>query len=206
MNPAGSFYYPINSVTEETVINKSRFICFLEHCKSADEAKNIVAKIATIYPDAGHHCYAFVAGNPSNSQSYGFNDDGEPGGTAGRPMLSALQGHEIGQICAVVVRYFGGIKLGTGGLQRAYGGCVRSALLKLETQLAVPHSEASLVCSYDMSSNVNHVLAGLGVEIIQQDFAGDIQMRLNIPDHHYQQLQQRLTTISSGLLQLVKID
>ncbi|MBR7298722.1 IMPACT family protein, partial [Klebsiella pneumoniae] len=90
------------------------------------------------HPDARHHCVAWVAGAPDDSQQLGFSDDGEPAGTAGKPMLAQLMGSGVGEITAVVVRYYSGILLGTGGLVKAYGGGVNQALRQLATQRKTP--------------------------------------------------------------------
>ena len=109
-----------------TVIEKSKFICYLKHVESEDDARSFVAQIKKKHFDATHNCSAFVA--DANGTISRFSDDGEPQGTAGFPMLDALLKREIFEVCAVVTRYFGGIKLGAGGLVRAYSGAVTSAL------------------------------------------------------------------------------
>ncbi|STJ21049.1 Xaa-Pro dipeptidase [Escherichia coli] len=101
---------------------KSRFITLLAHTDGVEAAKAFVESVRAEHPDARHHCVAWVAGAPDDSQQLGFSDDGEPAGTAGKPMLAQLMGSGVGEITAVVVRYYGGILLGTGGLVKAYGG------------------------------------------------------------------------------------
>lgn len=101
------------SVVEE--IKKSRFITLLAHTDGVAAAKAFVESVRADHPDARHHCVAWVAGPPDDSQQLGFSDDGEPAGTAGKPMLAQLMGSGVGEITAVVVRYYGGILLGTGG-------------------------------------------------------------------------------------------
>ncbi|CAA2929418.1 IMPACT family member YigZ [Arsenophonus endosymbiont of Bemisia tabaci Q2] len=104
----------------------------MEHTDGIAEAKIFIQTIKHKYPDARHHCSAYVAGRPDDCQKLGFSDDGEPTGTAGKPTITQLSSH-IGEITLVVVRYFGGIKLGTGGLVRAYGNSVEHALNLLNT-------------------------------------------------------------------------
>lgn len=127
--------YPIPAapLVWEQEIKKSRFIAYINHTVTPEEGKAFVEAIRAKEPTARHHCWAFVAGPPTDSRVLGFSDDGEPSGTAGKPMLAQLQGSGIGEITAVVVRYFGGIKLGTGGLVRAYGGTLSLALSELTT-------------------------------------------------------------------------
>ncbi|MGR7919524.1 YigZ family protein [Zobellella denitrificans] len=125
---------PAGPLVWEQDIKKSRFIAYLAHTPDPTAAKAFIEAVRAREPAAGHHCWAFVAGAPTDSRVLGFSDDGEPSGTAGKPILAQLQGSGIGEITAVVCRYFGGIKLGTGGLVRAYGGTVASALAQLETR------------------------------------------------------------------------
>jgi uncharacterized YigZ family protein len=111
------------------------------------------------HPDARHHCVAWVAGPPDDSQQLGFSDDGEPAGTAGKPMLAQLMGSGVGEITAVVVRYYGGILLGTGGLVKAYGGGVHQALAQLTTQRKTPLTAYTLQCEYGQLAGVETLLA-----------------------------------------------
>lgn len=114
-------------------IKKSLFITQLAHTASIDEAKAFIDTVRQQHNEAGHNCWGFVAGRPENSMLWGFSDDREPSGTAGKPILSQLSGSGVGEICAVVTRYSGGVKLGTGGLVKAYGGGVQQALKLLQT-------------------------------------------------------------------------
>ena len=122
------YLIPKSAVVFEEEIKKSRFITYLQHTEGLEQAKAFWAEVKAQHPTARHHCWAAVAGKPTDSQQLGFSDDGEPAGTAGKPMLSALQGSQVGEISAVVVRYYGGLLLGTGGLVRAYGNGVQQAL------------------------------------------------------------------------------
>jgi len=120
----------------------------LQHTEGLEQAKAFWVEIKSQHPNARHHCWAAVAGKPTDSQQLGFSDDGEPAGTAGKPMLSALQGSQVGEISAVVVRYYGGILLGTGGLVRAYGNGVQQALKLLETERKVERQLFQVHCDY----------------------------------------------------------
>ncbi|CAG8999511.1 MAG: IMPACT family member YigZ [Candidatus Celerinatantimonas neptuna] len=123
-----SFEIIQDAVECQQVIKKSRFITHLLPVADKYQAMSEIEQIRQEYPDARHHCWAFIAGAPDDTQVLGFSDDGEPNGTAGKPILAQLRGSGLGYICAVVVRYFGGVKLGTGGLVRAYGSSVGQAL------------------------------------------------------------------------------
>lgn len=141
------YLIPKSAVVFEEEIKKSRFITYLQHTEGLEQAKAFWAEIKALHPNARHHCWAAVAGKPTDSQQLGFSDDGEPAGTAGKPMLSALQGSQIGEISAVVVRYYGGILLGTGGLVRAYGNGVQQALKLLETERKVERQLFQVNCA-----------------------------------------------------------
>ena len=187
-------------VIEETIVNRSRFICYLSPCDSAAVAKQFLKKLQNLHPQASHHCHAFISGRNEDSQSYGFSDDGEPSGTAGRPMLAVLQGSQIGELCAVVVRYFGGTKLGTGGLQRAYGGSVRQALTLLETKIKIPMVHKRLACQYTQVKDVLYILAQHGVETLQQEYNEQAIFTLAIPEEKLDEIALQLQTYSSGQL------
>ncbi|WP_445496185.1 IMPACT family protein [Photorhabdus sp. SF281] len=188
------------SLTEE--IKKSRFITLLEHTCGVDEAKAFIQQIKAQYPDARHHCWAFVAGAPDDSQQLGFSDDGEPSGTAGKPMLSQLMGNNIGEITAVVVRYFGGIKLGTGGLVRAYGNSVQQALKLLETKYKVPQKICSLQCEYAHISMIEQLLQKSEGQIIASEYAESVTLRISLPATLVGEVGDKLRDLSRGVLYL----
>ncbi|MFV0449871.1 MAG: YigZ family protein [Vibrio sp.] len=127
------YFIPNEPVIFEEEIKKSRFITYLAHTPTIEAAKTFVEQIKQQHADARHHCWGFIAGRPEDSMRWGFSDDGEPSGTAGKPILAQLSGSGVGEITAVVIRYYGGIRLGTGGLVKAYGGGVQQALKLLQT-------------------------------------------------------------------------
>ncbi len=190
------------AVIDETIVTRSRFICYLKPCASNVDAKLFIKSLQALHPQANHHCYAFIAGRPENSQLYGFSDDGEPSGTAGKPMLSMLMGSNIGELCAVVVRYFGGTKLGPGGLQRAYGGSVKQALALLPTKLKIPMVRKTLACQYSQVNDVLYYVEQFGGEITQQDYNENVVLTLALPDEKIELFQLQLQTMSAGQLTL----
>ncbi|MGD8112677.1 YigZ family protein [Vibrio sp. TRT 17S01] len=127
------YLIPASEITFEEEIKKSVFITHLTHTPTIESAKAYVECIKQKHNAARHNCWGFVAGRPEDSMKWGFSDDGEPSGTAGKPILAQLSGSGVGEITAVVTRYSGGIKLGTGGLVKAYGGGVQQALKLLQT-------------------------------------------------------------------------
>jgi len=194
------YHISVNEVTEETIVNRSRFICYLRPCTSTEGARLIVKELQRLHPQASHHCYAYLSGRPNDSQGYGFSDDGEPSGTAGRPMLATLQGGNVGEVCAVVVRYFGGTKLGTGGLQRAYSASVRQALMLLKTKLKIPMVHKTLACQYTQINDVLHLLEQAGGKVTAQDYSEDVALSLCVPIDQVDNVQQQLQTLSAGKL------
>lgn len=162
-------------------IKRSRFIVDIAHTPGVALAKDYVQRIKQEYPDARHHCWAYVAAAPNNSVDIGFSDDGEPSGTAGKPILAQLQGSGVGEICAVVTRYFGGIKLGTGGLVKAYGGSVQQALALLELSTKQLTTDVDLYFSYGEQKTVEHALLEVNGKVLEQHFAEDIHQRVAVP-------------------------
>ncbi|WP_286263864.1 YigZ family protein [Thalassotalea atypica] len=203
---SASYHIASNEVIEETIVTRSRFICYLFPCDSAGQAKHHVKQLQAEHPQANHHCYAFLAGAPNDSQLYGFSDDGEPSGTAGRPMLATLQGSEIGQVCAVVVRYFGGTKLGTGGLQRAYSASVRNALVHLQSVVKIPMKFRTLSCEYHQVNDVLHLVELTQSSVNSQDYQEKVIFVLAIPEDQLKLFEQQLLTLSAGQLILTKQD
>ena len=179
-----SWLIPAAPVTVVEEIKKSRFITLLAHTDGVEAAKAFVESVRAEHPDARHHCVAWVAGAPDDSQQLGFSDDGEPAGTAGKPMLAQLMGSGVGEITAVVVRYYGGILLGTGGLVKAYGGGVNQALRQLTTQRKTPLTEYTLQCEYSQLT-WGSVTAKLLTVIIRHSFCCGWRFRrrkwLNFP-------------------------
>ncbi|MGR5069568.1 YigZ family protein [Vibrio alfacsensis] len=127
------YLIPAELMQFEEEIKKSLFITYLAHTPSVEAAKAFVEQIKSKHSDARHNCWGFVAGRPEDSMKWGVSDDGEPSGTAGKPILAQLSGSGVGEITAIVTRYYGGIRLGTGGLVKAYGGGVQQALKQLQT-------------------------------------------------------------------------
>lgn len=193
------------AVEEETIVNRSRFICYLSPCTSTEEARALVKIQQVNHPQASHHCYAYLSAAPDDSQHYGFSDDGEPSGTAGKPMLSMLQGGNVGEVCAVVVRYFGGTKLGTGGLQRAYGASVRNALAKLPTTIKIPMVDKRLACQYTQVNDIQHLLELSGGSIKSQDYGQQVVFILSLPLEQVDNFAAQLQTMSAGQLSLTKV-
>ncbi|MFI8416251.1 IMPACT family protein [Serratia sp. NPDC078593] len=199
--------YPIPeatiSVSEE--IKKSRFITLLAPTCGIEAAKAFIQQVRDEHPTARHHCWAFVAGAPDDSQQLGFSDDGEPSGTAGKPILAQLMGSGIGEITAVVVRYYGGIKLGTGGLVKAYGSGVQQALKQIELVSKVPQLEYTLHCDYAQLALVENLLQQTEGQILHGEYGAAVSLHLALPATGVEAFGNKLRDLSRGNLQLSPI-
>lgn len=185
----------------EEEIKHSRFISFLFHCDDAEKFKLVLTNIRRDYPNASHYCYAYLAGSPADTVQMGSSDDGEPAGSAGRPMLAMLQGANLGEIGAVVVRYYGGTKLGVGGLVRAYTSGLRQGLRDLPTQMKQLRYQAKLRCDYAQLRDVEHILQQCDALIVDKHFADAVDIDFKIGKLQQDALTQALATLSQGTLQ-----
>ncbi len=197
---------PAAPVTFVEEIKKSRFITCLAYTEGVEAAKAFVESVRAEHPDARHHCVAWVAGPPNDSQQLGFSDDGEPAGTAGKPMLAQLMGSGIGEITAVVVRYYGGVLLGTGGLVKAYGGGVSQALAQLTTLRKTPLTEYTLQCEYGQLSGVETLLGQFSGKIVASEYEVFVRLRVALPQSEQAAFSTKLADFSRGALQLHKIE
>ncbi|KIS42897.1 IMPACT family protein [Kosakonia radicincitans] len=201
-----SWLIPAAPVTFSEEIKKSRFITLLAHTDGVEAAKAFVETVRAEHPDARHHCVAWVAGPPDDSQQLGFSDDGEPAGTAGKPMLAQLMGSGVGEITAVVVRYYGGVLLGTGGLVKAYGGGVQQALNQLATTRKMPLTEYTLSCDYAQLSGVETLLEQFEGKIVASEYQASVYLRVALPHSRLDAFSARLADFSRGTLQLLKTE
>ena len=157
----------------EIEIKKSRFLCFLHRCTSEEDAKAFILSIKKEHPSATHHCYAFVIGEHNEIQR--SNDDGEPAGTAGVPMLECLMKAEMQDIVAVTVRYFGGIKLGAGGLIRAYAKSVSSTLHSAPITKKQKMLEYTLAFPYPLIGKIDYLFRSQNIEILDKQYNEDVR-------------------------------
>ncbi|WP_339669455.1 YigZ family protein [Dasania marina] len=193
-----SYLVPQSAVRFELEEKRSRFICYLQPVHSRAQALGFLTQLKQQYPDASHHCWAYVIGNPQNPQSMAANDDGEPSGTAGKPMLQVLQYRQIGNIIAVVVRYFGGTKLGVGGLVRAYTAAVQQATEQLALQQHVPLSQLKLQCSYPCEAIVRHLIEQVQGRIVDADYGAEVKLCLELPSAEQAALLSQLGNQAPG--------
>ncbi|HEX9115489.1 MAG TPA: YigZ family protein, partial [Anaerolineae bacterium] len=160
------YLIPAARVRVEEVILRSRFITTVSVAPTVEGARSFVSEMRAEFSDATHNCFAFLVGPPGSSAQAGMSDDGEPAGTAGRPMLAVLSGCGAGDIAVVVTRYFGGTKLGTGGLVRAYSGGVKAALAELPLTEKVLRVTILAVGPYSWVTPVARLLPGFEVQLL----------------------------------------
>jgi uncharacterized YigZ family protein len=194
---------PASPARVEEVILRSRFITTAAPAGTPDEARAFIAGIRAEFPDASHHCYAFVAGPPGSTAQIGMSDDGEPGGTAGRPMLAVLLGSGVGDVAVVVTRYFGGTKLGTGGLVRAYSGGVKAVLAALPTREKVALAILLASGPYRWVTPMERLLPGFEAAVAEQEFAADVTWRITLPEERAAALAAALVELSHGEIEVV---
>ncbi|SJN59640.1 YigZ family protein [Vibrio ruber] len=189
---------PAASVRYDEEIKKSLFMTFLQHTPGIESAKAFIEQIKNHYPDARHHCWAFIAGRPDDSMKWGFSDDGEPSGTAGKPILAQLSGAQVGEITAVVVRYYGGVKLGTGGLVKAYGGGVQQALKQLQTIEKKITKTLNLALDYGLIPLAQSVIQQFGAQELAAQYLQRVVITIEIEIRYIDEFIQVITNKSSA--------
>ena len=180
----------------EIVEKKSRFIATVRRVETEEEAIAFIEEMKKKYWDARHNCSAFVIG--TRGELTRCSDDGEPSGTAGRPMLEVLLGEGIRNMAVVVTRYFGGLLLGTGGLVRAYTQAVKEGLNHCSVGTMVHGYEVLLNTDYNGIGKVLYLLGQYGLEPVDSDYGVDVTLQLQIADEQAERLKKELTEATSG--------
>lgn len=198
--------YPVPAALPEAphetslIIRRSRFLAQAAVCANKAEVRDFVARLRNLHPDATHNCWAAVPGSPGSTAQAGSSDDGEPHGTAGRPMLQILLHSGIGDICVVVTRWFGGVKLGTGGLVRAYQDSVRENLASLETTLKTPMTDLVLTMDYSHLDNMRRFLSSLEARVTDEDYQARVRLALTLPEENAPALMEHAAGLGKGAI------
>lgn len=182
---------------------KSRFIATLRRCESEKEAAAFIEEMKKKYWDARHNCSAFIIG--SRGELARCSDDGEPGGTAGRPMLEVLTGERLCNVAVVVTRYFGGVLLGAGGLARAYTQAVKSGLNNCRIGRMRAGFEAEITADYNGIGKILYLLGNMGIEPVSSDYAEKAALRVMVPVENLERLREELVEATSGRVGFEKI-
>lgn len=199
---SASYFIPAAPVTVEQTVKKSNFICYLSHTPSRQDAMSHILKVQEKHRDANHNCWAFIAGAPNDHGCWGMNDDGEPKGCAGKPMFNVIINSDLGEICVVVTRYFGGIKLGTGGMARAYSSTVGLALNQLERVEKIFYEAYTFVTDYSLLQRVEHLLGEVDAQVVNQQFTDKVTFQVNLTPESIEQVKNQLRDMSGGKILL----
>ena len=192
------YLIPARVYAFEEEIKKSLFITQLAHTDGIEQAKAFVSRVKGEHPSARHHCWGFVAGRPGDSMLFGFSDDGEPPGTAGKPILAQLSGSDIGEVTAVVTRYYGGIRLGTGGLVKAYGGGVQQALKGVVTLEKKIVTRLSLELDYAMVPVIRASLSRFLAYEVSTCYQETVRMIVEIEQRYVEDFSQTIVNKSGA--------
>lgn len=188
----------------EIVEKKSRFIATVRPVATEEEAMAFIEEMKKKYYDARHNCSAFVIGE--KGQLTRSSDDGEPSGTAGRPMLEVLLGSEIRNVAAVVTRYFGGTLLGTGGLVRAYSGVLKEALAACETVEKRFGVKLKIGIDYNGIGKIQYILASKQIETLESEYGADVAMTVMVPIALYEELKKELVEVTGARIKMEEIE
>lgn len=189
-----------HAVTARLEIKKSDFIAYAYPVHTREQAMFHVEQLRIKYPDARHWCWAYIIGDPDNTTSAGFDDDGEPSGTAGRPILNVLQHKSIGNIIIIVVRYFGGIKLGAGGLTRAYAGSAQAAVDEMQLCPYVAMAQVQIVADFANESQCRYVIESLNGTIDDVAYSKKVLLTVKLAERDIETLKTELAMAGKVLV------
>ena len=196
--------YRVPSAPVETTleIKRSRFVTCVQAAQCVQDAHDAIAAQRREHPDANHVCWAYIAGVPGSTTDLGCSDDGEPSGTAGKPMLNVLQHGDIAFVVATTARYFGGTKLGTGGLVRAYTQSVVNALNELQTAVWQPRVTTHVTAPFALESTLRQLAASHRAEITQVSYNDGVAMTLSLEAARLPELASALADASAGAIRV----
>jgi len=190
-------FIPSGCARAEIRVSNSRFLATAGPSASVAEARAFVAALRAEMPDASHHVYAYIIGHGATT-TLGMSDDGEPSGTAGRPVMSVLRGSGLGDVVLVVTRYFGGTLLGTGGLVHAYGDAARAVLEALPREEKIERRALRVRVSYAAYETAGRLVGAHGGSVTDEEFAADVTLRVLLPLAQVEPLTKALTEATAG--------
>ncbi len=196
---------PLEAVETEIRVVNSRFIASLSPANSVEEARAFLMETKKRFPDATHHVPAFIIGHGQSIISH-CTDDGEPQGTAGRPALAVLQGSGLGNVVVVITRYFGGTKLGTGGLVKAYGEAVKAVLELVKPAALVPTTTLMFSLPYPLYELGVRLVDSCRGLILQDEFGVDVTLTVQFEDTQLESFNQQLSNLTSGQVDAIIIE
>ncbi len=190
---------PAEEIRREIVIGGSRFIATLAPVFSIEEAKAFIARMRSEFDDATHNVPAYLIGGGNSIMAHA-SDDGEPSGTAGRPALAVLRGSDLGDVAVVITRYFGGTKLGTGGLVRAYTQATQAVVTDVSRAQKIMAYTTLLVAPYPLLERIRRLVDVVEGEILDEDFAADVTMTLRFQIDRFDAFENSVQELSAGKL------
>lgn len=195
---AARYPIPAQRFRSEIEVERSRFITTVQEITSPEAAQVFVAELKAEFPDANHNCWAYLVGPPGSSDRIGLSDDGEPHGVAGRPMLTTLQHSGLGDTAVVVTRYFGGIKLGKGGMVKAYTAAVQTALEQLPRAQRIDWAMLTVSFDYSLVTPLQRRLDDFEVETLDSDYGAQVRLRLRLPVEQREGFEKMFADLSAG--------
>ena len=179
-------------------VERSRFITTVQEATSAGAARALVSEIKAEFADASHNCWTYLVGPPGSSNQIGLSDDGEPHGVAGRPMLTTLKHSGLGDTVVVVTRYFGGIKLGKGGMVKAYTAAVKEALEKLPRRTRIEWVALEAVLEYSLLAQLEPRLAEFECEVLATEYTDKVRFQLRVPEERFVGFGEMFAELTAG--------
>ena len=181
-----------NDIKDELIINKSKFITILKRIDDINKISDAIINIKEEYEGATHYCYAFIIGEYKK-----YSDDGEPSKTAGMPILNVLEKEDLSNVLCVVIRYYGGIKLGTGGLVRAYTNSVTNALEKSKIDNLVNGLELTLTFNYDNTKTIDYILKNAFIK--EKEYNEEVTYKVDITFEEYDLIKEQLEMFANTI-------
>ncbi|MCK4537313.1 MAG: YigZ family protein [Candidatus Krumholzibacteria bacterium] len=194
-------YIPDGECERELNVRNSKFIGLAVPAEDPEQARNIIRETREKYSGCTHVVYAFITGG-EKSEISGMSDDGEPKGTAGRPVMEVLKGRGVVNVLVMIVRYFGGTKLGTGGLVKAYGDCAKAVLSALKVRELVVSVDFRLNVPYRLQRAVTNAIGEAGGEVADIKFADEVEIAGSVPEAGIVELRKKIEDISRGGLSI----
>jgi len=196
---------PLEVLETEILVVNSRFIASLSPANTVEEARTFIAEVKKQHPTATHHVPAFVIGHGKSVITH-CSDDGEPSGTAGRPALAVLQGSGLGNVVVVVTRYFGGTKLGTGGLVKAYGDAVREVLKGVKFATLMPTTTLMFVTPYRLYDQLTRLMEAHNGQVLGVEFLEEVTVTVRFKDEVVESFTNQLSNLSAGQVETIVIE
>lgn len=193
-----------SSIPQEMMVKNSRFLSEVIYVSTPEEAREVWHQQKIKYDNGGHIVYAFITGPQGNIA--GCSDDGEPSGTAGRPTLEVLKGSNLTNVILTTARWFGGTKLGTGGLVRAYTQAAQLALEAIETRELIPMANCSLALPYSLYEQIKRILIEVDFETTQEDFSNVISLTGSLPESNFEDFALQIRELSAGAIKVLRLD